>query len=66
MAFLEIFSQLKKYYSYPSQIYRIYSLPYNLAWEYFWPHVEKQDCCHRRFFRLSARTFAGPLEQRVL
>ena len=21
-----------------------------LAWEYFWPHFEKQDGCHGRFF----------------
>ena len=37
----------------------------NLAFEYFWPHFEKQDGRHRNF-QLSARNFVGPLEQRAL
>ena len=32
----------------------------------FLASFEKQDGCHRCFFRLSARTFVGPLQQRVL
>ena len=28
--------------------------------------LKKQDGRHRRFFLISARTFVGPLEQRVL
>ena len=37
-----------------------------LPWEYFWPHFEKQDGRHGGGFQLSARTFGGLLEQRVL
>ena len=31
----------------------IYSQLQNLAWDYFWPHFEKQDGCHRLFFHVA-------------
>ena len=59
MAATGIFSTFSKDFWWPSrangiigryQIHRVCSSLQNLDWEYFWPHFEKQDGRHRRFF----------------
>ena len=41
------------------KICRIYSSVQNLAWEYFWPHFEKQDSHHGHFSTFS-KEFSNP------